>query len=68
LNLVSGKPAKEIRFEQYGTENGKTVLLSMSIRDLLAGGEGSVTRLDYSGYRVLTIDDSFFAPEGALRF
>lgn len=68
LNLVSGKPAKEIFFERYGKENGKTVLLSMAIRDLLAGPSGPVTRLEYSNYRVAKIDDSFFTPEGALRF
>lgn len=68
LNLVSGKPAKEILFERYGKENGKTVLQSMAIRDLLVGASGSVTRLEYSNYRVAKIDDSFFTPEGALRF
>ena len=68
LNLVSGKPAKEILFDRYGKENGKTVLLSMSIRDLLAGPSGPVTRLEYSNYRVAKIDDQFFTPEGALKF
>ena len=68
LNLVSGKPAKDILFERYGRENGKTVLLSMSIRDLLAGAAGGVTRLEYSNYRVAKIDDVFFTPEGALKF
>ena len=68
LNLVSGKPAKEILFERYGKENGKTVLLSMSIRDLLAGPSASVTRLEYSNYRIAKIDDVFFTPEGALKF
>lgn len=68
LNLPSGKPAKEILFERYGKENGKTVLLSMAIRDLLSSPSGSVTRLEYSNYRILKIDDSFFTPEGALKF
>ena len=68
LNLVSGKPSKEIDFERYGTVSGKTVLLSMAIRDLLAGSPAPVTRLDYSNYRVSKIDDSFFTPEGALKF
>ncbi len=68
LNLVSGKPSKEIDFERYGTVNGKTVLLSMAIRDLIAGSPGSVTRLEYSSYRILKMDDSFFTPEGALKF
>jgi hypothetical protein len=68
LNLVSGKPSKEIVFERYGSVNGKTVLLTMAIRDLLAGPAASVTRLEYSSYRALKIDDSFFTPEGALRF
>ncbi|MGH9443196.1 MAG: outer membrane lipoprotein-sorting protein [Thermoanaerobaculia bacterium] len=68
LALVSGKPAKEILFERYGVENGKTVLLSMSVRDLLGGSAGAETRLEYSNYRILKIDDSFFTPEGALKF
>jgi len=68
LNLDSGKPAKEILFERYGKESGRTVLLSMAIRDLLAGASGSVTRLEYSNYRAAKIDDAFFTPEGALKF
>ncbi len=68
VNLASGRPAKEILFERYGKENGKTALLSMSIRDLLTGAAGSETRLEYTNYRILSIDDSFFTPEGALRF
>ena len=67
LNLVSGKPSKEIDFERYGVVNGKTVLESMAIRDRLAA-TGSITRLEYSGYKILKIDDSFFTPEGALKF
>ena len=68
LNLVSGKPAKEILFERYGKEGGKTVLLSMSLRDLLSGSAGSLTRLEYSSYRISKMDDAFFTPEGALKF
>jgi hypothetical protein len=68
LNLVSGKPAKEILFERYGKAGGRTVLLSMTIRDLLTGPAGSVTRLEYSNYRIAKIEDVFFTPEGALKF
>ncbi|HKB71641.1 MAG TPA: outer membrane lipoprotein-sorting protein [Thermoanaerobaculia bacterium] len=68
VNLVSGKPAKEITFDRYGNQAGKTVLESMTIKDLLAGPSGPVTRIDYTNYRVAKIDDELLTPEGALNF
>jgi len=66
--LVSGKPAKEIVFDRYGKQDGKTVLQSMSIKDLLAGPSPSLTRIDYTNYRAAHIDDKLLTPEGALEF
>lgn len=68
LSLVSGKPAKEITFDRYGRQNGKTVLESMTIKDLLAGPSAAVTRIDYTNYRPAHIDDKLLTPEGALNF
>jgi hypothetical protein len=67
LSLVSGKPAKEIAFDRYGRQDGKTVLESMTIRDL-AGDSAAVTRIDYTNYRTAHIDDQLLTPEGALKF
>ena len=64
--LVSGKPAKEIAFDRYGRQAGKTVLESMTIKDLLGGA--STTRIEYTNYRVATIDEKLLTPEGALNF
>jgi hypothetical protein len=66
--LVSGKPAKEITFDRYGTQAGKTVLESMTIKDLLGGPSASLTRIDYTNYRIAEIDDKLLTPEGALTF
>lgn len=68
LTLVSGKPAKEIAFDRYGTQDGKTVLESMTIQDLLGGPSAGVTRIDYTNYRSAKIDDKLFTPDGALTF
>jgi hypothetical protein len=68
LSLVSGKPAKEIAFDRYGRQDGKTVLESMTIKDLLGGPAASVTRIDYTNYRAAHIDDKLLTPEGALNF
>lgn len=68
LTLVSGKPAKELLFEKYGTEGGGPVVLDMSIRDLMAGARGLTTKLEYSHYRLTSLPDSMFTPEGARRF
>lgn len=68
LSLVSGKPAKEITFDRYGRENGKTVLQSMTIKDLLGGPSAGVTRIDYTNYRIAKIEDELLTPEGALNF
>jgi len=64
--LVSGKPAKEIAFDRYGRQAGKTVLESMTIKDLLGGA--STTRIEYTNYRAAKIDDKLLTPEGALNF
>ena len=63
---ASGKPAKEIAFDRYGRQAGKTVLESMTIKDLLGGA--STTRIEYTNYRVATIDEKLLTPEGALNF
>ena len=68
LSLVSGKPAKEIAFDRYGKQDGKTVLASMTIRDLLGGPSAGTTSIDYTNYRVARIDDKLLTPEGALDF
>ena len=68
VDLVSGKPAKEITFDRYGKQAGKMVLESMTIRDLLSGPSGAVTRIDYTNYRIATIDDELLTPDGALNF
>jgi len=68
LELVSGKPAKEITFDRYGRQDGKTVLSTMTIRDLLAGSAGGTTRIDYTNYREAQIEDRLLTPEGALNF
>ncbi len=66
--LVSGKPAKEITFDRYGKQSGKTVLESMTIKDLLSGPAASITRVEYTNYRIAKIDDQLLTPEGALNF
>lgn len=68
VDLVSGKPAKEITFDRYGKQAGKTVLESMTIKDLLSGADASTTRIDYTNYRAAKIDDELLTPEGALEF
>ena len=68
VDLVSGKPAKEISFDRYGKQAGKIVLESMTIKDLLGGPAAGTTRIDYSNYRVAKIDDVLLTPEGALAF
>ncbi len=66
--LVSGKPAKQITFDRYGRRDGRTVLESMTIKDLLGGPAPSTTRIDYTNYRMAKIDDEVLTPEGALKF
>jgi hypothetical protein len=68
LELVSGKPAKEITFDRYGKQDGKTVLSTMTIRDLLGGPAAGITRIDYTNYRQARIEDHLLTPEGALNF
>ncbi len=67
LKLGSGKPAKEVLFEKYGTEGTAPIILEMSIRDLAAGTRGLTTKLEYSQYRRMSLPDSLFTPEGARR-
>ena len=66
LSLASGKPAKEVLFESYGTQAGTTVLRSQTVKDLLV--PGLATRLEYSAYRRAKLPDSMFTPEGALAY
>ena len=68
LNLVSGKPAKEVLFEKYGSEGGRPVVLRMRIRDLLSTRTRLETVLEYPSYRKAELPDSLFTPEGALDF
>ncbi len=68
LNLVSGKPAREVLFEEYGTENGRPVVRRMRIRDLLSTRTKLETLLEYSQFRKASLPDSLFTPEGALDF
>ena len=67
VELVSGKPAKEISFDRYGKQGGRTVLESMTIKDFLVPA-GGVTRIEYTNYRAAKIDDVLLTPEGALNF
>jgi len=66
LSLLSGKPAKEVLFESYGTQAGVTVLRSQTVKDLLS--PGLATRLEYSAHRRAKLPDSMFTPEGALAY
>jgi hypothetical protein len=68
FTLPSGKPAKEVTFTKFRKASGKTIVAQTEIRDLLAGEQGSLTRLEYLDYRSAKIDDKFFTPEGALGF
>lgn len=68
LNLVSGKPAKEVTFERYRTEGADRVLAAMRIRDLLTTRSTLETILEYSRYRTARLPDSLFTPDGALDF
>ncbi|MGH9367413.1 MAG: outer membrane lipoprotein-sorting protein, partial [Thermoanaerobaculia bacterium] len=47
FSLASGKPAKEVTFTRFRQASGRTVVAEMEVRDLLAGGPGAVTRLEY---------------------
>jgi hypothetical protein len=67
LNLASGKPSKDVLFDRFDREEGRTVLRSMTVRDLLAPGHPE-TRLEYFRYRKAQLPDSIFTPNGALRF
>jgi len=67
LDLASGKPSKDVLFDRYDRESGKTVLRSMAVRDLLSSGHPE-TRLEYFRYRKAQLPDSIFTTNGALRF
>jgi outer membrane lipoprotein-sorting protein len=67
LALASGKPAKEVAFEQYDAQAAGTVLRRMTTRDLL-DSKGVTSRIEYTSYRKAELPDSLFTPEGALRF
>jgi len=62
LSLASGKPAKEVRFKDYG---GEGRIGKMEIRDLLSGKSASVTTLTFERYEPRRIDPATFDPEGA---
>ena len=65
FSLASGREAKEVTFNKFGTMSGKTVVAEMEIKDLLASESGSITRLEYSDFRPAKLDDKIFTPEGA---
>jgi hypothetical protein len=68
LNLVSGRPAKEISFEEYGRDGRNIVLKKMRLRDLPQSKTQAETLLEYVSYQKANIEDDVFTPEGALKF
>jgi len=65
FHLPSGKEAKEVTFTKFSKKAGKTIVSEMEIRDLLSRDPRAVTRLEYTDYRPVKIDDAVFTPEGA---
>ncbi len=65
FSLPSGKPAKEVTFTKFGKAFGKTIVTEMEVRDLLARGSNTTTRLEYRDVRPGRLDDKIFTPEGA---
>jgi outer membrane lipoprotein-sorting protein len=65
FSLPSGVQAKEVTFTKFGNAFGKTIVKEMEVRDLLARGSKTVTRLEYLDYRPARLDDKIFTPEGA---
>jgi hypothetical protein len=65
FHLPSGKEAKEVTFTKFSKKAGKTIVSEMEIRDLLSRDPRVVTRLEYTDYRPVKIDDAVFTPEGA---
>lgn len=68
LNLVSGKPAKEVFFGNYKKTAAGVELQTMTIRDLLNPNDQAETLLEYLRYRPAELPDSLFTPTGAQRF
>jgi len=68
LSLPSGKAAKDLRFTDYGEENGKTVLRRLEIHHLLPSEKGMVTTLEFSGYEPGTLPENLFDPKHARDF
>jgi hypothetical protein len=65
FSLPSGAEAKEVTFTKFDKAFGKTIVKEMEIRDLLARGSKTVTRVEYKDYRPGRLDDRIFTPEGA---
>jgi len=65
FSLPSGKAAKEVTFTKFGKAFGRTIVSEMEVRDLLARGSNTTTRLEYRDVRPGRLDDKIFTPEGA---
>jgi hypothetical protein len=68
LALPSGKAAKEILFQAYRSEHGRTVLHRMEIRHLVATERDMVTTLEFREYESRTLDPGLFDPARAREF
>lgn len=68
LALPSGKEAKEILFNSYDHERGRTVLRRMEIRHLVAAERGMVTMLEFQRYEPRALDPGLFDPARAREF
>lgn len=65
FRLVSGKPAKEVLFTDYGMRDGRPILERMEIRHLLPSEKGSLTTIRYLGYEERRLGPEVFDPSGA---
>ena len=63
LALRSGKPAKDLRFAEYASENGRTVLRRVEIRHLLPSERGMVTTLEFLSYESRLLPPGLFDPD-----
>lgn len=65
FRLASGKPAKEVRFTEFGTWHGRAILEEMQVRHLLPSERGKLTTVRYLSYEERKLDPATFDPEGA---
>jgi hypothetical protein len=62
LALADGRPARELSYLAYGSEQGRPRLTRLEVRDLVAHGGRRSTVLEFLGFERARLDPALFEP------